>query len=731
MTRRIPPTQSARRLAAAAALVALALTVGPLAAGQDRSAELRLDNAQIGDARRAGGVPGVSSNLVSMLEDAADGDSEARTSQARGLQATGAGVMVDIALRQYSDDLGGRLHKAGVGVRAISERYQRASAVITDLEQAETIAAWPEVLWVRPEYGMHRRVGSVTSRAVRALDVTTIAGAPENLTGNGRTVGIISDSFARTSSVVDGDTTTNGTPVSPGGNSSPVTLRNSTPQNSGDLPDEVELRKDDSLLSVTDEGAAMGELIHDIAPNANLAFHTIGDVKAGMAAAFADLCESRNNVGAGADVVVDDVLFFSELMYQPDIIEQEAANCVDSGVSTFSAAGNDGDSAFRQEYRDFDPTDNNDSGAPSTAGGDFHDWDPTAGRDSALGITLENGEGVEFVIVQWNQPALSTPQNDSNGPQIDLDVYLIDSDESSVLRFSTLDQMASDPTDGDDPFEAIGFTMQNGYVNTSAPEETIFLAIDHWAGSRNKIPQNANTNLEFRVVIFEIVPPGMDGPDYEYTPDGSTIYGHTVGDGVVSVGAVPWWEAPSFDPVNLGPTTGIDPEVFTSKGGSIPKFFNADGTFNESSDFSPDIAAVDGNNTTFFGQSSAGLPGIDGEPDGFPNFFGTSAAAPNAAAVAALLLEENGNCSPAEVEGALEDSAIDVTGENAGPGRDKTTGQGLVDAAAALELVKSLNCKSSSGGGGGGGGTAPLVVVLLAFLAIVRARLRGTRRTRA
>jgi len=281
--------------------------------------------------------------------------------------------------------------------------------------------------------------------------------------------------------------------------------------------------------------------------------------------------------------------------------------------------------------------------------------------------------------------------------------------------------MAADPAAGFDPVEFINMP----YTNDSGGTETIFLAIDHWAGSRDKIPQDANTDLEFRLVIFET----GGNLDYEYAPGGSVMYGHTAGDGVVSVGAVPWWEAPRFDPENQGPTPNIDPEPFTSRGGSIPKFFNADGTFDESTGFSPDLAAVDGNNTSFFGQPSGGLPPIDGEPDGFPNFFGTSAAAPNAAAVAALLLEENGNCSPSEIEGALEDSAIDVTGERAGPGRDKTTGEGLVDAAAALEAVKSLNCASDSGGGGGA--VSPLTGGLLGLFVLVGAGLRGSGRTQA
>ena len=51
----------------------------------------------------------------------------------------------------------------------------------------------------------------------------------------------------------------------------------------------------------------------------------------------------------------------------------------------------------------------------------------------------------------------------------------------------------------------------------------------------------------------------------------------------------------------------------------------------------PDIVAPNGVNTTV----NFGVPFNDG--DAYPNFFGTSAAAPHAAAVAALILEAKKN----------------------------------------------------------------------------------------
>jgi subtilisin family serine protease len=91
-----------------------------------------------------------------------------------------------------------------------------------------------------------------------------------------------------------------------------------------------------------------------------------------------------------------------------------------------------------------------------------------------------------------------------------------------------------------------------------------------------------------------------------------------------------------------------------------------------------------------------GNPG-DGTPpnDGWALFSGTSAAAPQIAGVAALLLSANPKLTPAQIKEALTKTAIDVTSGrchprfnfSAGPGPDLATGAGLVNAAEALNYA--------------------------------------------
>ena len=84
--------------------------------------------------------------------------------------------------------------------------------------------------------------------------------------------------------------------------------------------------------------------------------------------------------------------------------------------------------------------------------------------------------------------------------------------------------------------------------------------------------------------------------------------------------------------------------------------------------------------------------------DGWARFSGTSAAAPQVAAVCALMLEKNPGLTPQQLKSRLEASAVDVqhgkaagmdgdVGLAAGVGPDRATGAGLVDAKAAVDLA--------------------------------------------
>ncbi|HAD11294.1 MAG TPA: hypothetical protein DCF33_02530 [Saprospirales bacterium] len=79
----------------------------------------------------------------------------------------------------------------------------------------------------------------------------------------------------------------------------------------------------------------------------------------------------------------------------------------------------------------------------------------------------------------------------------------------------------------------------------------------------------------------------------------------------------------------------------------------------------------------------------------YSDFNGTSSAAPHVAGVAALLLAyDNGasNFTPDDIENILQASATDVTQDPATVGPDDYSGWGLLNASAAINLIKKPNC---------------------------------------
>ena len=158
----------------------------------------------------------------------------------------------------------------------------------------------------------------------------------------------------------------------------------------------------------------------------------------------------------------------------------------------------------------------------------------------------------------------------------------------------------------------------------------------------------------------------------EYWTNSRTAFGHANTANVVGVGAVDY-RFPSF------------PSSFTSRGG-IPLFFDTNGNSVNTNRNQPRIAAQQNTDTTFFFVS----PVTDPDSTGFPNFTGTSAAAPHAAAVAALMKDCDATLTPSQIYNAMEQSAIDIEFAPASTGFDQFTGYGALDAELALDYIADI-----------------------------------------
>ena len=87
--------------------------------------------------------------------------------------------------------------------------------------------------------------------------------------------------------------------------------------------------------------------------------------------------------------------------------------------------------------------------------------------------------------------------------------------------------------------------------------------------------------------------------------------------------------------------------------------------------------------TTLIKPDIAAADGVYAKTPGFLPFFWTSAAAPHAAGIAALILQAKPAYTPAQVKTAMTATALD----NMAPGIDRDSGYGIVMATLAISYA--------------------------------------------
>ncbi|MBT33125.1 MAG: hypothetical protein CMO01_25985 [Thalassobius sp.] len=451
---------------------------------------------------------------------------------------------------------------------------------------------------IKAAYKPHTNIGSVTSQG----DVAQLSDEARSLfsvNGAGVKVGVLSDSYDNLAGAADGIA-------------------------SGDLPGAANpngfTSEVDVLLDLpsggSDEGRAMCELVHDVAPGAELAFYSAFYGQADFANGILDLAADAN-----CDVIVDDIIYYAEPMFQDGVIGQATDIVKSQGVTYFSSAGNQWDDSYEAPFRDGGTYLLSDFSGIPLGNYIMHDFDPGEAVDIFQEIEFPANGGSLFLTMQWDEPAASVCEG-CPGATSDLDLFLVLAEDTSAVYFNL---SGVDFNIGADPVELMGISA-GGAV-------TAYLAIGKVAdGSPNP---STIKYVSFDNYLFN-----------EYLPVGSTAYGHSNANGAISVGGVRYDRTPEY---------GLNPpvrEVFSSSGG-VPTLFDIAGNPINELRLKPEISAVQGGNTTFFG--------FEYEGDGFPNFFGTSASAPHAAAVAALMLEASRNTlTPDEIEEAMTSTAIDM-----------------------------------------------------------------------
>jgi hypothetical protein len=541
------------------------------------------------------------------------------------LHVTADKVAVDIIALNDPASLESDLKALGMKITGKAGGLVSGLLPITSIEG---VAALPTVRSARPAM-WKTNIGLTTSQGDSSMH-SNLVRSSLGYNGTGVTVGVLSDSYnyllGAATDVASGDLPGVGNPY---GHTTPVNV----------LAD----------AGSTDEGRAMLQLIHDVAPGAHLAFATAN----GGQATFANHIDSLRRI-AGSNIIVDDVFYYFEPMFQDGIIAQAVDTVVAAGVPYFSSAGNQARQSYESVWRTGQVRADGAIGAVSGLhfyGGTTFDFDPGAGVDDMQSFTLGNNQYVTIVL-QWDSPFASTCAG-CPGSSNDLDFYLLNSAGTQVLASGAYNNINTDAVEG----------LQ--FVNTTGLTATFNIMIVKYSGS----------NPGFLKYINFDYPQGS----LQFATNSSTIFGHANSAGAEAVGAAAYYNTPAF---------GVTPPVlesFSSVGPTAIRFNKLGAPAFDARADKPEITAPDGTNTTFFGS--------DIEPDGYPNFFGTSAAAPHAAAVAALMLDANASATPAQIYSKLESTAIDM----GTVGFDNNSGFGLIQADAAVNSVLPVEIVSFTG----------------------------------
>jgi hypothetical protein len=531
------------------------------------------------------------------------------------------------------------------------------------------------------------RTGAVTSQGdfVQHSDTVRSANA---LTGAGVTVGVLSDSYDCYAQYAAPNS---GVPASgySGYAFNGFTATAATDVSTGDLPSTVNVIEEAPcfnygapiLTPLGDEGRAMLQIVHDVAPGASLAFYTADNSEQDFATGIGKLA------GAGATVIADDVGYFDEPFFQDGIVAQAIDAVQAKGVAYFSAAGNNSTLAY-DNYNS--PNFSILSSTAPTSGEHLLNFDASgATTTTALPVNIPSMLPGEFVaiVVEWDQPYVTGAPN-SGGATSQINLCVSGVSGTDVIYDDNLNPVTcSGPNSlGADPVQVLLIANPATNANPSAAEN-IGIVVGLAGGT---------TPGRVKVVVED---DGLGSTITSFATNSATIQGHPSAAGAAALGAAFFLNTPAC---GASPTTL---EYFSSAGGDPILFDATTGALLATPVYrqKPDFVGPDGGNDTFLGFTLASqnipdnstIAGCENNAS-FPNFFGTSAATPHAASIAALMLQANPALTPTVIYQALRNSALSM----GSPTPNFNSGYGFVQADAAVVVpVLTLGSPSVPMGG--------------------------------
>ena len=528
-------------------------------------------------------------------------------------------VQVYVVMNAVTPENESALVAAGATIEIADAARRRVQARVP-ASRLQAVAALPFVTFVRLPTYARVRIGSVTTEGDSILNAD-VARQQFSIDGTGVRIGVISDGLkgvfaagcTTCSGVAGGPIATGNLPSATGTRTAAGILTSSSGgilgqsfQANGDLEGLPPSSSACGFAGAGAEGTALLEVVHDVAPGAQLSFAN-GDTDLAF-------IQAVNALAAANDVVIDDVGFFGEPYDGTSGVSTNTGSALNDPSNPIrayvTAVGNDADGHYLGLYTD--------SGIDGTTipgvahAGHLHLFQQSADTTDVLGLGPQPynliflpSAGEAVIFLTWDDPFGTSTNN--------YDLYLVQQGTGRIVARSVDMQNG-----GQDPVEAIDF------VNTGAQ------------GFFRIVVQNVNSAAQAKhlnLYSFQpecatggprvLAPPHHDRHNYNTISRSISAQGDAGGSpaAVVSVAAICSGStaAAAQFPANLPDESCNDRthtmvEFFSSRGPTL------DGRTK------PDIAAIDGVSVT--GAGSFGSP-----------FFGSSAAAPHVAAIAGLLLQ--------------------------------------------------------------------------------------------
>jgi hypothetical protein len=334
--------------------------------------------------------------------------------------------------------------------------------------------------------------GATADQVRQALNATNLG-----VTGAGFTVGVLSDSFNA--------------------------LGGAAADYGGALPPASQVLVLKDRPAGTDEGRAMMQIVHDVAPGANLDFYTAYPSEQDFANGILALAN------AGCRVICDDVIYFHEPFYQTGVVANAVQTVEQQGVIFLTSAGNSDAVGYQAAWNPIQM---------ATVGGTVLRNTQNFGNGSPTQTVTIAGNPMDRAVpfvVQWNQPYGKVTSD------LQVVVFVNDIVVARRTRHNNI------PSQQNDPY--IQFPLPRGFTYT--------IAIQNLSGP--------NPGLIKEVAL------GSAGLVTIQGANSGTTQGHQISSYALAEGAVDSKNAP-----NLGGT--LKSENFSSTGAGTQLWFNNDGS---------------------------------------------------------------------------------------------------------------------------------------------------------